>query len=704
MDRLLPIKLAAPRPSRQPIHRPRLVELLAGQPAARLVLLSAPPGFGKTTVLVDWLAVSEVRSAWISLDDSDNDPARFLRYLWAGAATLAEKNVGAIRQSGTTTDVLDVVGEVAMLLAERPEPSVLVLDDYHAITAPDVQRAVRLLLERLPPQVRLVIATRADPSLPLARLRARDELLELRADALRFTLDEARSFLADRMGVALSEHDLETLVTRTEGWPAVLQLAGLSLAGRTDIPHLVEAFAASHRYVLDYITDEVLARLDADTSDFLMQTSVLERLTGSLCDCLTGRADSQRVLERLEQANVLLVPLDDERRWYRYHHLFADLLRTRLAILDPAKPAALQLRAAEWYESHGFVPEAIEHALRSGDHDRARTLIAESSADLIHTGQFVTLLGWLDRLPDAVVRSDVVLSTRYAWALVLVGRTDGLQRRLADAEAALPAAIAAHHPAAERMPSHIALIRSVEARIEHDFPAAIAHAERALALIPPGHAPLSEALTADARTILGHALLEAGQLDRAIDAYRAARPAEEVARNWHAVADITRNLARLEARRGHWRAALEACDDGLAGFAVGVRAEVPAAAIIHVARAEILERSGDFDGAAAAAERAIELARRGGDAMTLSEARALRERATARPTGGRTVTALPERLTQRELEVLQLVAAGHSNRQIAAELYVTVGTVKSHVHALSGKLGAANRVEATVRAREDGLL
>jgi DNA-binding NarL/FixJ family response regulator len=254
------------------------------------------------------------------------------------------------------------------------------------------------------------------------------------------------------------------------------------------------------------------------------------------------------------------------------------------------------------------------------------------------------------------------------------------------------------------MPSHIALIRSIEARLQHNLPAAIAHAERALALVPPGHAPLTEALVADGRLILGHALLEAGQLDRAIDAYRAARPVEEVARNWHAVADATRNLARLEARRGHLRAALEACDDELARFAVGGRAEVPAVAILHVARAEILERSGDLDGAAEAAERAMELARRGGDAMTLREARALRDRVSSHPIGRPVATILPERLTQRELEVLQLVAAGHSNRQIAGELFVTLRTVKSHVHALSGKLGAANRVEATARAREDGLL
>jgi LuxR family transcriptional regulator, maltose regulon positive regulatory protein len=575
----------------------------------------------------------------------------------------------------------------------------LVLDDYHLINAPEIQRAVTLLLERLSPNAHLVVATRADPSLPLARLRARGELVELRADALRFTVDEARTFFSDRMGLTLSEDDLATLVARTEGWPAVLQLAGVSLAGRTDISRHVQDFAASHRYVLDYITDEVLARLDAADRDFLMQTSVLDRLTGSLCDALTDRTDGQRTLGRLEQANVLLVQLDDERRWYRYHHLFADLLRARLAYADPARPATLHLRAAEWYERNGRVPEAIEQALRSGEAERACGLIASASGELVYTGQFATLLGWLDRLPEAAVRSSLLFSTFYALALVLSGRSEGVERRVVDAEAALPAAAANGEPGAAIMPAYFALIRSIAARLEHDLPAAVGHAERALTLALPG----VDVLVADARTTLGHALLEAGQLDRALEAYRAALPAEQAVGNLMAVADIIRNLARLEARRGHVRAALEACDATLANFGGADGTEIPAAAGIHLARAEILERSGDL-GAVATAERAIELARRGGDVVTLREARALRDRAAAQPARPRTATDLVEPLTERELVVLRLVAAGRSNRQIAAELYVTVGTVKTHVHAVSGKLGAANRVEAVARARERGLL
>ncbi len=696
---LLPFRLTAPRASRRWIRRSRLVELLAGALDARLTLVSAPAGFGKTTALVDWLTASETPAAWIPLVEADNDPARFLRYLWAGAAMLGGYQAAAAGEGGSGAMPDDVVDEVALVLAERPEPRVLVLDDYHVIAAPEVRHIVGVLLERLPAQVHLVISTRQDPILPLARLRAQGELLELRADALRFTSEEARLFFTDRMGVKLSGDDLDTLMARTEGWPAVLQLAGLSLAGQTDVSRRVHDFAASHRYVLDYITDEVLSRLDAADSDFLMQTSVLDRLTGPLCDALTGRTDGRATLERLEQANVLLVPLDDERRWYRYHHLFADLLRSRLTVADPAKPAALHLRAADWHIEHGFAADAIEHAVRSGEVDRAADLMAACGGALIHAGQLQTLLSLMDRLPEAAVRSHFRLSTFYALSLVLSGRTEGVDRRLADAEAALPAALAGGLPGAAVQASYHALIRSIAARLSHDPAAAVGHAERALGLAPAGAA----GLVADIHATLGLALLDAGELDRAVDELRAARPAVRAAGNWIALADSTRDLARLEARRGRLRAAMEACEEVLPDFVDPDGNEMPAAARIHLARAEILLRAGD-SGAVAAAERAIELARRGGDVTSLRESRALRDRTAGLTAGQLPPRALIEPLTARELEVLRLVSAGGSNRQIAAELYVTVSTVKTHVHTVSAKLGAANRVEAVARGRELGLL
>ncbi len=702
VDRLLQVKLVEPHPRRL-VSRPRLIELLDRALEVRLALLSAPPGFGKTSALVDWLARRDIRSAWVSLDPGDNDAVRFVRYLWAAAGSLARDGEEPFdgMSSGDTAEAID---ELAAQLDGLPGPSVLVLDDYHAVEAPAVQAAVSRLIDRLPASVHLVVATRADPvSLPLARLRARDDLLEIRADALRFTLQETRRYVAERAGIELGEDDLETLVARTEGWPAVLQLAAMSLFGRDDVSGFIHDFAASHRHVLDFISEEVLACLELDEREFLFQTSVLDRLSGELCNALTGRTDGQAMLERLEHRNVLLVPLDEERSWYRYHHLFAELLRARLAAQDPGAPRRLNLSAADWFEQHGLTIEAIEHALRSGDHDFAAPLIARSSAELIHTGQYASLLRCLDRLPDAAVRSDVVLSSRYAWGLVLSGRTDGVETRLVDAEAALPAALAAGNPVAERIPSHLALIRCVVARLEHDPLTAIAHAERALRLSPPPDSLLNEALVADVRGQLGLALEEAGKLDRAAEAFEAVRPVEERAGNWIAVADMTGHLARLEARRNRSRAALEACDHALRTFGGNGSRELPAAAAIHLARAEILERLADA-GAAEAAEHALALSRRGGDAVTAREARALIERVR----GGRSPAVaeqkLVEPLTARELEVLQLVATGRSNRQIADELFLAVGTVKTRIHRIVGKLGAENRMEAVARARALSLL
>jgi LuxR family maltose regulon positive regulatory protein len=693
---LLPTKLAMPRPSHGWVHRARLADLLTDGSGARLVLVSAPPGFGKTTALVDWLRTSKVRCSWLALDAADNDPGRFLRYLWSAASALAGSPAADPMGAGHTADADDVVDEICRLLVEQTSRAVLVLDDYHHISARPIRHAVGLLLDRLPQGVQLVISTRHDPALPLARLRAQGELLEIRAADLRFARDEALAFLTTRLGVALGDDDLEMLMARTEGWPAVLQLAGLSLVGRSDVTRRVRAFAASHRYVLDYVTDEVLAGLDDTDRSFLVTTSVLDRLTGSLCDALTGRTDGQATLERLEQANVLLVPLDEQRRWYRYHHLFSDLLRARLAADHPDRGAALHLRASDWYAEHGFVAGAMEHALRSGDTDRASASIAAMGGALIHAGELEALIGLMDRLPDAVVRSHFRLSTFYALSLVLEGRVDGVEERLADAEAALPEAIAAGRPGAPVQASYHALIRSIAARLRQDPDVAVRQCERALALAPPGAAPL----LADIRGTLGLALLDAGDVDRAVDELRAARPGLRATGNWIALADASRDLARSEARRGHLRAALGACDEVLPDFVAEDGNEMPAAARIHLARAEILARTGDAS-AETAAERAIELARQGGDVTSLREARAVRERVAAMPArSAATPGSLVEPLTPRELEVLRLVATGRSNRQIAAELFVTLATVKSHVHSASGKLGAANRVEAVAAARE----
>lgn len=387
----------------------------------RLTILSAPPGYGKTVAAAGWLAARGVPCAWLSLDPADNDLVRFARYLAAalrsvrpeaGAATLGLFGPG----SNATSDLVGAVLVDAM--AATDEPFVLVLDDYHAVTAEPVGRLVRFLIEHGPPFAHLVLLTREDPPLPLARLRAHGHLVELRADDLRYSVDEASAYLADS-GLALGTDLVEQLVERTEGWIAGLQLAAISLRDRPDAAAVVEAFSGSQRFVFDYLADEVLDRVDDDLRSFLIRTSIAKRFDVGLCRALCDRDDADALLTRADLANLFLVPLDTERRWYRYHHLFADYLRAQLG---EGERRALHERAADYLEAHGLAPEAIDHALAAGSTDRAAGLIEREAGATFEAGELATLLGWLDALPaDRVAASAELVSLR-GWALFLTGQ------------------------------------------------------------------------------------------------------------------------------------------------------------------------------------------------------------------------------------------------------------------------------------------
>jgi LuxR family transcriptional regulator, maltose regulon positive regulatory protein len=718
MESLLQSKLAVPRLPERRIGRERASELLHHALEARLILFSAPAGFGKTTTLVEWLKESGAACGWLSLDETDNDPVRFLSYLWAAVSNAGSDHPGefAAAQGLAGVAVADVVAEVVTVLARSPVPVVLALDDYNVIEAPDVHRAVALLLEQLPAQTHLAIATRVDPPLQLARLRARAELVEVRAETLRFTSDEARRFLAERMGVQLSDPDLETLLAKVEGWPAALQLAGLSLAGAGNAAQFVRDFAGTHRFILDFISEEVLECLTPADNEFLLRTSVLNRLTGDLCNAVTGQTGGAETLERLERANMLIVPLDDERRWFRYHRLFADLLRARLSGLHAADLPALHARAADWHEANGFVREAIEHALQTGDQVRIRGLFHRYARDLLNAGELTTMKGWLDRLPDEIVRNDPGYSLGRAWVLVLTGETAAVPPWLEATETALAEPLRASQPINAPLPSMIESIRSMLSRVQRDMPAAVAHANRALELVPedvPEY--IHDNLIGNAYYSLAQALLAAGETDRALDAFRKGRPFLIRGGNRSALARFTSNAARMELTLGRLGSALEACDKGLVDWAARDAAEDPALAPIHLVRAEVLEQLGDVGAAEAAVTVALALAGREGDVATLHAGRDVLKRLEYRshrrsPAGSRQgdgssgVAPLVEPLSDRELDVLHLLAAGRSNPQIGRQLFIALGTVKAHTHSIYGKLGATNRMEAVALARELGLL
>jgi len=496
---LLSTKLRIPLRLRALVPRPRLLTRLEEGLAARLILVSAPAGFGKTTLLAQWLhgrqAEPPMRVAWLSLDREDDDPARFLVYLVAALQTLeprlAEGLLPALRspEPPPVESLLAVlVNDAAALLGQGR--SLLILDDYHAIQDPAIHGILSFLLDHLPPAVGLVVAGRADPPIPLSRLRGQGQLVELRDGDLRFTAGEAAAFLNEVMGLALSAADVAALEARTEGWITGLQLAALSLRGREPerIPAFLQEFAGSHRFVLDYLLEEVLQQQPPGIQAFLLQTSILERLCGALCEAVVGGRglvdweSGQAVLEYLEANHLFILSLDEERCWYRYHRLFADLLRVRLPRLGPTlglpSPAELHRRASAWYETEGLTGEAIAHALAAGDGERAANLVTDVGLDLLVRGELTTLLGWLEALHDDVVRARPWLCIYHAWALALSGCPEPAEARLQDA-----AAVDSNLLAGEAG-GHAAAIRAYMAAHAGDAAAAVELARRSLDLLP----------------------------------------------------------------------------------------------------------------------------------------------------------------------------------------------------------------------------
>jgi LuxR family maltose regulon positive regulatory protein len=432
---------------------------------------------------------------WLSLDEGDNALPRFLAHLWAAlSAAGLDLDPEALEAAPTSAALTTVVNELVRAGQQRPDTHwLLVLDDYHVIVASEVHDATTFLLDHGPDQLHLLVATRSDPPLPLSRLRSRGQLTEVRAEDLRFAPAEAREFLNEMMGLSLTDADVQALDERTEGWIAGLQLAALSLrdvSDRGDVAEFIGAFAGSNRFVIDYLVDEVLARQGAEVRDFLLRTAILDRMTGSLCDAITGGSYGGQVLADLDRGNVFLVPLDAERSWYRYHHLFGDVLRARLLAEHPEQVPALHQAASDWHASHQLIADAVRHSLAAGDYDRAAYLMEEALSEMRRTRQDTVMLGWTRSLPESVVRRSPVLSILSGWSLMLAGDLDGMERRLNDAEAALAAgaddkALAATWADTEDLrtaPATLWVYRAALAQARGDVPAIVSHARRALDL------------------------------------------------------------------------------------------------------------------------------------------------------------------------------------------------------------------------------
>lgn len=602
------------------VARPRLQNQIAQGLQGPLTLITAPAGFGKTTLAASCVDSCSMPTAWLSLDKHDNQISRFLLYLIAALQTvepaIGKEALQLLTEAQQITPEAVMTGLINDLEATGKE-IVLVLDDYHLINSPVLHEALIFLLEHCPGTLHLLIATRSDPPLPLARLRARAQTVELRASDLRFTSAEAAQFLNDVMGLHLNEDAIEALEKRTEGWIAGLQMAALSMRDRRDIDTFIREFAGTNRFIMDFMLEEVLAREPQAVQDFLLQTAILTRLSGPLCDALTGSHNGSQMLEKLEKDNLFVVPLDEERQWYRYHHLFADLLQARLLQSGQAQVARLYKNAAAWCEKAGETSDAIDYAFAARDYEHAASLVARTWYTRSNNGEIETVQSWLEALPQEVISKNALLGTAYCWMLWFTGRVISMEPYLLNAERALKETDLSQVPEEEKadyalLPAELAALRSFVVRYRSAPETAITLAEGALELIP---AEVSPQMDAQLRAIIYVALATAydgaGDLEKAVSAYYESVRLSQHINNASGMA-ITYRLAGALRLLGRLHEARTACHDALMYMQTQGMAHFPAAGILHMAMSEVLVEQNDLIAAQHHLSQAYELGKYSG--------------------------------------------------------------------------------------------
>ncbi len=732
---LIETKLLPPRGRSDLVPRPRLLEALDRLSSTALTLVDAPVGFGKTVLAQSWGAQSDTAIAWVSIDSADDDPVR----LWTYVATAVDRirpglGRGALtrlRSPGVPPET--VVDELVNSISAFGRPLTVILDDLHALRSDDCFSSFEHAVELLPAQARIVATTRRDPGIALGRLRARGALGELRAKDLAFTHDEARELIVGQEHIALADDDIEMLVDRTEGWPAGLYLATLWLRTLEDPSARVRDFHGDHRHVADYLTGEVLDTLDAETRDFLLRTSILGRFNGALCDAVLGRTDSTLLITELERSNLFLIGLDPNGEWYRYHHLFGELLQLELALLDPSAAVTLHRRASEWCEAQGLIDEALEHAHAAGDNGMVAGVLVEHHLEFLRTARQATLVRWVSGLPTELVLENSMLAPAAALAAGMLGRERGERRRLVS----LAERVRAERPD-DWLPYHevgLGLARAIA--VDGNLTEILELARRTAVIARGDHEVAVPGLAN-----LGLLLFLCGEYEEACVVAQEAVDRPEATARPHGHVYALATLALVDAEVGRPSGAESSARKAVAAAASAGIGETGAGGLARVALAraltvqgrlpeaerqavlgerlrrhtepeashvyaslvlaEIRARRGQLSRASAELARATEAMETFSDPGDLQKvvARVSRVLDEARAAAG-TLDELP---TEAELSVLRLLASDLSQRDIGATLFLSVNTVKTHSRALYRKLGVSSREEAVARATALGLL
>ena len=623
-NNIVPTKIQLPPLRSKLVSRVELLRKLEPSAHHRLTLVTAPAGYGKTTLVLNWIHRREACSAWLSLDAEDNDPVRFWVYVVAALQQLVPqlgKQTLELIQASTPHHMQSVVASLVNELSMTEGAIVLVLDDYHLIQNPAIHDTLAFLIDHLPTHFHLTITTRTEPPLPLARFRARGQMLELGSDDLRFSQEETLRFFSEVMGLSLQEEAIAALARKTEGWVAGLQLAGLSLQNQADQADFVTSFTGDDRYIVDYLAEEVLKQQSETTQDFLLKTSILERMTGSLCDAITGREDGQEMLDLLERSNLFVIPLDNRRQWYRYHHLFADFLRQQLGRENANRIAAYHGHASQWHEDHDLASEAIHHALAAEDITRAALLIEKHAYTTRMRGEVSTVLAWLRALPETFVLRQPRLCLEYAWCLILTGQPDNAVPYIQAIETTLDFKIKTASRSTQNDNKQtrpvIGEAMAVWAKVACDTgrPAdAIDLFQQARTYLPPDNYDLQTIISLH----LGTAYLTVGNIEAAWQAYSDAVELSQASGNFNADITALSRLGDLHLLQGqlnqadrHFRRALQlATRDG--------RQPTPIATHAYTGIAQILAERNQLEEAIEHYGTSIRLAEQGGGQRALA--------------------------------------------------------------------------------------